>query len=156
MNPNASLNVGPNVNPLMVNDASQTVDRSNLDQTIGDRNCRLNDAKHIANFTVQTDLVENPPKTPKNSAMDKTLICKFHLMGICTHGIKGKFLHPNFCCKSIKSGLSGCNLGDSCKYYHLKLCNNSLKDKSLPRNCCFYYYVKGSSRSSYTGSPKST
>ena len=122
VNPNASLNVEPNVNPLLVNDASQTVDRSNLDQTTEDRNHHRNDAQRTANFSVQTDLVENPLKTPKNSVMDKTPICKFHLQGICTHGIKRKlckFLHPNFCRKYIKSGLSECNLGDSCKYYQI-------------------------------------
>ena len=98
VNPNASLNVDPNVNPLLDNNTSQTVDRSNLDQTIGDRNRHLNDAKRTATVSDQTDLVENPPKTPKNSVMIASSIYRGFVLMV----LKGDLYIPTFAVNILK------------------------------------------------------
>ena len=146
-------------NPRNAN-TTHLADGKNQRHNTNDGNPKQNNTNPVTvNSFAQTDSIENTHDDKPNSDMDKTPICKFHLQGICTHGLKGKlckFLHPNLCRKYIKSGQSGCNLGLDWQYYHPKLCNKSLNDNSCPRKRCYYYHVTGSSRPNYTGGPKVT
>ena len=75
------------------------------------------------------------------------------------HGVSGKttkngvakceLRHPKRCRKHMKFGTDpehGCNLGDSCEFYHIPHCSSSLKDKTCYKKDCNRVHLVGTKR----------
>lgn len=100
----------------------------------------------------QTQNQDTPPDT-------ETIICPKFVAGECPHGFSGKtpkngvakceLRHPKRCRKHMKFGADpehGCNLGDSCDFYHIPHCSSSLKDKTCYNKDCNRVHLVGTKR----------
>ena len=110
-------------------------------------------------LTTKLNMVASQQASNQDTPPDPETICPKFVAGECPHGVSGKttkngvaiceLRHPKRCRKHMKFGADpehGCNLGDSCEFYHIPHCSSSLKDKTCYKKDCNRVHLVGTKR----------
>ena len=97
--------------------------------------------------TIKTSGKDKQNSVPSN--------CMFYLQGWCQFGRDGRRCpdnYPPMCQAYIANSHLGCNRDVHCNKLHPKFCVSSLMSRTCGRKNCYYYHVKGTTRSYHPSS----